>query len=74
MGERWTTKAWRFLKTVTVWNLIFMQVGLVMCAIMQCATGYDFTGVACGIGAAGGIEALVGAMIKVFEIRGGKNE
>lgn len=74
-NERLTTgKAWRFLKTVTLWNLCFMQVGLIMCAIMQCATGYDFTGVACGIGAAGGIEALVGGLMKVFEIIKGKNE
>lgn len=51
-----------------------MQVGLIMCAIMQCATGYDFTGVACGIGAAGGIEALVGGLMKVFEIVKGKKD
>lgn len=74
MGDRWTTKAWRFLKKVTIWNLVFVQVGLIMCAILQAATGYDYTGVACGIGAAGGVEALVGAMIKIFEIRGGKDE
>ena len=72
MSEKWFTKAWRFLKKVTVWNLCATQLGLAGCLILQAATGVDFGGVACAVAAAGGVEALVSALIKVWEIAKGK--
>lgn len=66
---------WRFLKTITLWNIIAMQIGLLMCIIMQCATGVDFSGIATAVSVGCGAECLVGGAIKVFEIlKAGKKD
>nr|DAL32328.1 MAG TPA_asm: hypothetical protein [Caudoviricetes sp.] len=59
---------WRFLKTITLWNIVAMQVGLLMCIIMQYVTGIDFSGIASAVSIGCGAECLVGGAIKVFEI------
>lgn len=59
---------WRFLKTITLWNIAAMHAGLLMCIIMQCVTGIDFSGIASAVSVGCGAECLVGGAIKVFEI------
>ena len=66
---------WRFLKTITLWNIAAMQCGLLMCLIMQCVTGIDFSGIATAVSVGCGAECLVGGAIKVFEIlKAGRDE
>ena len=66
---------WRFLKTITLWNIVAMQCGLLMCLIMQCVTGIDFSGIATAVSVGCGAECLVGGAIKVFEIlKAGRDE
>lgn len=56
-----------------MWNLAATQAGLLICLIMQCATEVDFGGIATAISVAGGIEALISGLIKIWEIAKGNN-
>ena len=68
MKKLTTGNVWRFLKTITLWNIVAMQTGLLMCIVMQYVTGIDFSGIASAVSVGRGAACLVGGAIKVFDL------